>query len=194
MKKIISLFHILGILVFLWSTSAQAFMLSFAPSSQDVELGNTASADLVISGLGDMAPDSLGAFDLDVIFDPTLLAFNSVTFGDQLDLFGLGSIAAVDSGVSGVVNLFELSLDLATDLDTLQLPTFSLATLTFDTLALGSSTLGISNAVLSDAWGFELFANVVDGAITTTIPVPAAAWLFGSSLIGLIGLAKRKKA
>ncbi|MCW9014220.1 MAG: VPLPA-CTERM sorting domain-containing protein [Gammaproteobacteria bacterium] len=29
---------------------------------------------------------------------------------------------------------------------------------------------------------------------TTVVPVPAAAWLFGSGLIGLIGVARRKKA
>jgi hypothetical protein len=29
---------------------------------------------------------------------------------------------------------------------------------------------------------------------TTVIPIPAAAWLFGSGLIGLIGLARRKKS
>jgi len=30
--------------------------------------------------------------------------------------------------------------------------------------------------------------------IPTTVPVPAAVWLFGSGLIGLIGFARRKKA
>ena len=29
---------------------------------------------------------------------------------------------------------------------------------------------------------------------TTAVPVPAAVWLFGSGLIGLVGLARRKKA
>ena len=28
---------------------------------------------------------------------------------------------------------------------------------------------------------------------TTTVPVPAAAWLFGSGLLGLTGIARRKK-
>jgi len=28
---------------------------------------------------------------------------------------------------------------------------------------------------------------------TAVIPVPAAAWLFGSGLVGLIGFAKRRK-
>ncbi len=31
-------------------------------------------------------------------------------------------------------------------------------------------------------------------AVTSEIPVPAAVWLFGSGLIGLIGVAKRKRA
>ena len=36
----------------------------------------------------------------------------------------------------------------------------------------------------SDGLGFEL--------ISTTVPVPAAAWLFGSGLVGLIGFARRR--
>ena len=28
---------------------------------------------------------------------------------------------------------------------------------------------------------------------TTAVPLPAAAWLFGSGLIGLVGIARRKK-
>jgi hypothetical protein len=39
-------------------------------------------------------------------------------------------------------------------------------------------------------------ANEVTAAATTSVtvvPVPAAAWLFGSGLIGLISLARRKK-
>ena len=30
--------------------------------------------------------------------------------------------------------------------------------------------------------------------VTTVVPIPAAVWLFGSGLLGLIGIAKRKKA
>jgi hypothetical protein len=32
------------------------------------------------------------------------------------------------------------------------------------------------------------------GFFTTPVPVPAAAWLFGSGLLGLIGVARRKQA
>ena len=30
--------------------------------------------------------------------------------------------------------------------------------------------------------------------VVSAVPVPAAVWLFGSGLIGLIGIARRKKA
>ena len=33
-----------------------------------------------------------------------------------------------------------------------------------------------------------------DGSIVAVVPVPAAAWLFGSGLLGLVGVARRKKA
>ena len=60
----------------------------------------------------------------------------------------------------------------------------------------------------SDAWGF-LFSNGTQGingkdislygwavraGDVSAVPVPAAVWLFGSGLIGLLGLARRKKA
>ena len=39
---------------------------------------------------------------------------------------------------------------------------------------------------------FVGFSHAVNGALTS-VPVPAAVWLFGSGLIGLIGMARRKK-
>ena len=34
----------------------------------------------------------------------------------------------------------------------------------------------------------------LDGAYLSAVPVPAAVWLFGSALIGLVGFSKRRKA
>jgi len=38
------------------------------------------------------------------------------------------------------------------------------------------------------------FDNVVINADIAAVPVPAAVWLFGSGLLGLVGVARRKKA
>lgn len=47
----------------------------------------------------------------------------------------------------------------------------------------------------SHAPGFDgLILTSEAGASTSPIPIPAAAWLFGSGLLGLVGVARRKKS
>lgn len=55
------------------------------------------------------------------------------------------------------------------------------------------------NLQLTGLWASLLGANTsaVVGTINLTpsaVPVPAAAWLFGSALAGLLGLSRRKSA
>lgn len=66
----------------------------------------------------------------------------------------------------------------------------------FDT-AVGYETISLSS--INGISGFSLFSTqqiegnaALDNVVVSTIPVPAAAWLFGSGLIGLIGVARRK--
>ena len=63
----------------------------------------------------------------------------------------------------------------------------------------GNDIGGEFSNIISDApndWGWEIL--YLDDRVTLTsvssVPVPAAVWLFGSGLIGLIGFARRKKA
>ena len=106
---------------------AQGVILGFDPVSQSVDLGLPVSVGVVISGLGDATSPSLGAFDIDIQFDPGRLSFGSALFGDpvlgdQLDVLGLGgnpTFAGITS--PGVLNLFEVSLDVPADLNALQI-------------------------------------------------------------------------
>ncbi len=138
--------------VFLWLLldQAHAITLSFDPISAEITQGSGVEVNLVISGLGTGTAPSLGTFDLDVDYDSSLLGVSNVLFADQLDLFGLGSITEWTSSI-GSVNLSELSLELPSDLNLLQLDSFTLATLSFDTLGVGSSLLSYSNVILGDA-------------------------------------------
>ncbi len=178
------------------TSESHAILIEFVPDSQSVTLGSTADVELVVSGLDDFSADSLSVFDIDVSFDPALLDFTAVAFGDpvlgdRLDLFGLGSFTDVIPGV-GTVNLFELSFDLPGDLDTLQAGSFTLATLTFDTLALGTSALLVSINALGDSFGFPLFADVSAGSITS-VPEPSALALFWVGLAALAFVSRRRK-
>ena len=53
---------------------------------------------------------------------------------------------------------------------------------------------GILGAPLQDSASFLNFEPNFDFTVSSTIPVPAAVWLFGSGLLGLVGVARRKKS
>jgi hypothetical protein len=60
---------------------------------------------------------------------------------------------------------------------------------------LQSSTLAAVGTTGDVIWGISTYANPVtigSYTVVSAVPVPAAAWLFGSALIGLAGI-KRKK-
>jgi hypothetical protein len=49
-------------------------------------------------------------------------------------------------------------------------------------------------AGLSNFRAYSDLAKIVHPATTSTVPVPGAVWLFGSGLVGLVGMRKRKAA
>jgi hypothetical protein len=175
-----------------WPTFVRAdISIMIVPASQQVGLGESVTVDLILSGLTDYDAPSLGVFDLDLAFDPTILSFDSVVFGDpllgdQLDLSGFGSIIMFNDATPGVLNLFELSLDPASILDTMQAGSFTLLSLTFNPLGLGTSMLGLSLNALGDSLGNSLTANL-GGASIAVVPAPAAVVLGGTGLLCLLG-------
>lgn len=198
MIKIGKIIRSLSLAAVLWLpvSSVMAVAITISPVSQTVTLGNTAAIEIGISGLGDGSSPSLGVFDLDVLFDPSILAFNSVVFGDpilgdQLDLSGFGSLTSVITS-SGTVNLFELSLDSAADLDSMQSGEFILARILFNSLSIGDSALQIVINDLGDANGAAITAAVSDAKITVSaIPEPGSIFLMISGLLIIFLFRKR---
>lgn len=161
-----------------------------------ISVGGFGTVDVGISGLDNFRSPSLGAFDLNVEFDPLLFSLSAVAFGDpaqgdQLDLFGLGAVTDVVQGV-GQINIFELSLDSSADLDNLQADSFVLFSLTFKALALGTSNLGISVNSLSDASGFVPLDAVISPGELHAVPEPATLWLLGAGLLATLNVRRQR--
>lgn len=144
---------------------ARATMLYLEPASQIISPGQAVEVFLQISDLGDGTSPSLGAFDLVVSFDASLLTFDSVLFGDMLGPI-LGSITGAVETV-GTLNLYGVSLDDPGTLDLLQPGQFLLASIRFTTIGVGTSSLDLSSIILGDAGGAVLEPETVRGASVT---------------------------
>jgi len=180
----------LTFLLLLSSAANASISLGFGTA---IQAGVTIDVDVTISGLGsDLAP-SISTYDLDINFDSSHLSFSGAVLGDsalgnQLDLFGYGdNVTDIFVGV-GSINVYEVSLDYAADLNDLQADSFTLATLTFNILKSGVSPLSLFVNDLGDAENNFLSATLNTGTVST-VPVPAAFWLMASGL----GLLYRQK-
>lgn len=187
------------LLSFAPTVRAGPITLGLIPVSQTVAPGDTANLEVSIGGLGDSSAPSLSAYDLDVLFDFSVLTFSGVTFGDtvlgnQLDLTGFGTLSAYDASTPGVLNLFEISFDDPSTLDSLQAGAFTLATISFSATGSGISPISLSINSLGDSIGNPLTVNEADilGATVTVrgesqVPEPATFIPVGFGLL-LLGI------
>ena len=146
-------------------------VLSIVPASQTVAPGSQVSLDVYVSGLG--GGSALGVYDINIGFDSTVLSYSSISFGNQINISGTGDVQIVTPGV-GTVEVFELSLDSVTNLNSLQTPAFRLATLKFSMSASGgSSPITLSVNALGDASGNSITARIQNGSVTAGAATPA---------------------
>ncbi|MBU3017388.1 hypothetical protein KO519_06705 [Paraglaciecola agarilytica] len=181
-------------------TSAKAaVMLSFSPSSQVASTGDSVSLDLMISGLTAGTADSLGTFDLDVIFDDSRLSLTSYLL---TDLLGDSSAFEADDlslgeYIPGLIGLSLLSYLDIDELDNLQPSSFSLATFNFDVISLevGQATTVAIDTVfaLGDAFGNALTIDSMGEGILRNpaeeVSTPASLGIF---ILGVLLVMRRK--
>lgn len=177
---------------------AHSALIDFQPQSSLAGTGDSVSLDLLVSDLGDFGPDSLGAFDVFVGFDSSVLSFTGYSLGGFLGDIDLAeAIDASTGAVGGAVNVAEVSLLSVADLNALQPGQFGLATLNFDVidLAVGAVTeLSIlSGSTLADAFGKEIDSIELGSARIQSVPVPGTLLLLFASLFGWLTLRKAER-
>ena len=138
---------------------AHAFVvLKFSPSSVAVTSGQLLDVDVSISNLGNGVPPSVGAYDLDVAFDSSLLTPIDVIFGPFLgDPSLFEALTVFDLSIPGIVDFASVSLLTSAELDALQPSSFSLATISFMALADGAANFNfVGDVRVDDAFGIKL--------------------------------------
>lgn len=177
--------------------TAHAALIDLQTPSTGAVNGGSVAVDVVVSGLGNFAPESLGAFDVSVNYDPAVFAFAGYTLGDLLGDLGLVEALDASGGDTGTsVNVAEVSLLSDADLHALQPDAFTLATITFDVLDLAigaTSQLSLGDPLLANSGGDALPGS--SGGPATFIgraEVPATGTLL-LCLTGLLGLHARRR-
>ncbi len=185
-------------LVLLFTVDAHAISIDLVADQTSVATGNLVSVAVNISGLNDMSAPALGVYDLDVVFNNSLFAFNNLIWGDsskgnQLDLTGFGSVQSSNLS-TGLINLFELSVDDIASLNNGQAGEFTLFTLVFNAIAIGNGNFSLGANSLGDAEGEYLSLNTINNtqvAVTNvTVPEPSS-WLLMLGLVAVVILRSR---
>lgn len=193
MKFIKSL--VLVVSLMLSNVSNASLMLWLDPAVQPGSTGDNITLTLMAGGLGDGVPLSLGAFDLDIIFDPAVLSFTGYTLFDGLgdiDLFDADDLS-LGEYAPGVVGLSEVSYLPLFDpgfLDFFQPGEFALAELTFHIDLLDAPDFTIVDMVpvaFTDSAGLaidpaEMRSALIGTQPQTTVPEPTTLSLFALAL------------
>lgn len=149
---------ILGSAVHTGGAHASGITLELEPTINIVTPGVVVGVDVVVGRLGNGVEPSVGAFDLDVAFDPLEFAPLGVDFGLLLgDPASLEALTDVDLSVAGIVDFAEVSLLTPAQLDALQPAEFTLARVNFESLINGVTNFAlVGDQRVDDAFGNKL--------------------------------------
>jgi hypothetical protein len=183
-----------------------AFMLSSAQALTlgDYEIDTVADFDVsTAASISDFGVTGASGF-VAAVEDDLLTSFVTANVASSFGLSFTGN--SLVNGVGNDLILFSLGTPQSIDL------TIGTSTRTFTSIATGLTASGfgvnaflvnldaldvasdaaVNSVLLSMGAGFDF---ALGGALAPSpIPVPAAVWMFGSGLIGLVGIARRRRS
>ena len=182
MKKKLILILALAFVFGLALSSVQAATIFMTPTTQNVGVGDTVLLDLNIDF------DTTGGA-VDITYNNSILDYTGVVFTAG-QAFAQIEPTETDTGSAGNLSGRLVALTnggFPSLIDPADLPG-SIAQLSFTALAMGSTFAGV---VLNN--GFTQ-ADTFAGATVNVVPIPGSILLLGSGLVGLIGIARRKRS
>ena len=171
------------------SIGVNAAAVGFNSSISTFNLGDTFS--LTVQG-SDF--DLIAGGGLDLSFDASILQINTVTINQSVFEFYIGD--GIEEGI--LDNSFGQLLNTSFNTFFGAAGNFDIMDTSFIAVGVGSSNLVLSESVFwifaDDFGGYYGDQIVFDPAVVnvSAVPVPAAIWLFGTGLLGLVAVARRR--
>ena len=187
----------LGVVSLLTAGLANAATVSLSPSAQTVTDGDALS----LAVIGSDFPDGVNDGTITVTWDATILQLETTQTDAIVDgalTTGITNIFLFDTSTSGQLD-FTGGVGLGDDPVGLAGATFTYLNLAFTAIATPGTDVNVGLGV-SGQWqdgnGQSVLDIVYTGATVTVnpVPVPPAVWLFGSGLLGLVGVARRRSS
>ena len=184
--------------LFFGSGHASATSISF----QAIGDGAGGAGPLVLGNMGFSWSGTTGIPTSIVLDASGLFAAFAGGLSTSDTISGTGSLAATD-GFLFDFGKFSYTLPMGpvpiatTTFNTSTIPGAGLGSNPSGTLPLSDDGIGGSPMISGPFPGFNAnfdFTELHVMSLTSTVPIPSAVWLFGSGLLGLIGIARRKKA
>jgi hypothetical protein len=198
LSKTGSAIALLGLMAF----QADAATVSLSPtSSTTIRIGDVVSFDLLLDATD--LTELLGG-GLDVFYDASILTYNGdFAFDAGIPNEGFNSVGencavTLTANCSGPGEINAITFGSFGGLTVGS--SYLVGTLSFTGAAEGISVLSMMDNDAPAGPFTDLFGVPIDPAmmyasstVTSRVPVPAAVWLFGSGLLGLTGVARRRK-
>ena len=176
--------HILLFITLLFSAYSQAAFITWDSTSNNVGESSIFTLDVIVTGFVDIV-DGGG---IDLSFDPSVLNVLSVSIDTVV--WDFTTDTGVIDNVAGTVNGIAVNAFSTVTGD------FTVASIEFQALGIaGLNTDLILSEYALNPWasgGSNITPLSFVNANVVVTPVPAAVWLFGSGLIMLLSVARRK--
>jgi hypothetical protein len=162
---------------------SEAITISLSPVLVTTTPGQPVTLELRVSGLDQ---ETLSGWEVDVLFDETLLSLDSVIFSGNLDGGTAGDSLQEVLSIGGGFNVAELSLLSESELEAIgQVSPLLVATLEFTALAEGSATVVLANADAATGSGGAFPEILLESAQVEIVPEPGTGLLVAGALLAL---------